>query len=101
MALKLGSRGDAGARGGNGAGGDAERESLRKEHLAWTPLLGAGEQVHAVHRTGRTTFLFTNRRLVLAEEGITGRSVEYLSVPYRALTHFAVEASGPFAGDAD
>ena len=84
-----------------GSRGDADRASLRKEHLVWSPLLGAGEQVQAVHRAGRTTFLFTTRRLVLVEEGLTGRKVEYVSVPYRAITHFAVEADGPFAGDAD
>ena len=80
--------------------GDPERAS-RKEHQVWAPLLGAGEQVQAAHRTGPTTFVFTNRRLVLVEEGLTGRKVDYVSVPYRAITHFAVEASGPFAGDAD
>jgi hypothetical protein len=84
-----------------GLRGDSERASLRKEHAVWAPLLGTGEQVQAVHRAGRTTFLFTNRRLVLVEEGMTGRQVDYTSVPYRAITHFAVEAGGPFAADAD
>jgi hypothetical protein len=85
----------------SGAKDDPERALLRKEHGVWAKLLGAGEQVSTVHRLGRTTLLFTNRRLVLVEEGITGRKVEYVSVPYRSVTHFSVDAGGPFSGDAD
>ena len=80
---------------------DPERALLRKEHGAWAKLMGAGEQVSTVHRLGRTTMLFTNRRLVLVEEGMTGRKVEYVSIPYRSITSFSVDASGPFGADAD
>jgi hypothetical protein len=80
---------------------DPERALLRKEHGVWAKLMGAGEQVSTVHRLGRTTILFTNRRLVLVEEGMTGRKVEYVSIPYRSVTHFSVDASGPFGADAD
>jgi hypothetical protein len=73
----------------------------RREHEQWTRLLSPGEQVQDVHRVGRTTLVFTGRRLILVEEGLTGRQVEYLSIPYRSITHFAVEASGQFASDAD
>jgi hypothetical protein len=85
----------------NSAKGDPERALLRKEHGVWVRLLGAGEQVSTVHRLGRTTLLFTNRRLVLVEEGMTGRKVEYVSIPYRSITHFSVDASGPFGVEAD
>ncbi len=85
----------------SGAKDEPERALLRKEHGVWAKLLGAGEQVSTVHRLGRTTLLFTNRRLVLVEEGMTGRKVEYVSVPYRSITHFSVDASGSFSGDAD
>lgn len=80
---------------------DPESAALKREQATWARLLGPGEHVTSVHRLGRTTALFTNRRLVFVEEGVTGRSVEYLSVPYRAVTSFAVEASGQFSTDAD
>jgi hypothetical protein len=80
---------------------DTERAALRKEHGVWARLLGAGETVSTVHRLGRTTMLFTNRRLVLVEEGMTGRKVEYVSLPFRSITHFSVDAGGPFSADAD
>ena len=78
------------------AGGD------RKEQLgAWSRLLGAGEQVLEVYRLTRCAFVFTNRRLVLVDEAMSGRQVEYTSLPYRSISHTSVEAGGPFSPDAD
>ncbi len=74
----------------------------RKVQLgAWSRLLGAGEQVLEVFRLTRCTFVFTNRRLVLVDEALSGRQVEYTSLPYRSISHSSVEAGGPFSPDAD
>ncbi|MET8441993.1 PH domain-containing protein [Streptomyces sp. NPDC004491] len=65
-------------------------------------LLRQGEQVHAAYLLIRDTILFTDRRLVLVDkQGITGKKVEYHSVPYRSITHFAVETAGTFDLDAE
>ena len=65
-------------------------------------LLGQGEQVHAAYLLIRDTILFTDRRLVLIDkQGITGKKVGYHSVPYRSITHFAVETAGTFDLDAE
>ncbi|MFI1223833.1 MULTISPECIES: PH domain-containing protein [unclassified Streptomyces] len=65
-------------------------------------LLGQGEQVHAAFLLIRDTILFTDRRLILVDkQGITGKKVEYHSVPYRSITHFAVETAGTFDLDAE
>ena len=80
---------------------DPEQTLHRKEQAEWARLMGAGEQVSEVYRLGRSTLLFTNRRLVLVEEGVTGRRVEYTSVPYRSISSFAVEAGGAFSTEAD
>ena len=85
----------------SGAQGDTGHSSLRQEQGAWARLLGAGEQVTSVHRLGRSTLIFTNRRLVVVDEGLTGRQVEYQSLPYRAISSFSVEASGAFGSEAD
>ncbi len=95
MGLISGSR-DSGSR-EEGAAGAASR----REHGVWSRLLAPGEQVQEVHRLGRTTLVFTGRRLIVVEEGMSGRQVDYLSIPYRSVTHFAVEASGQFSPDAD
>ena len=78
----------------------AQRQQ-RKEHGAWSRLLGAGETVLEVFRLHRTTLIFTNRRLVLVDEAISGRQVEYTSVPYRSISHTSVDAAGQFSPDAD
>ena len=84
-----------------GSRDDASRSVSRREHSIWARLLAPGEQVQQLYRLPRTTLLFTSRRLVLVEEAMSGRKVDYLSVPYRSITHFGVEASGVFSADAD
>jgi hypothetical protein len=64
-------------------------------------LLAPGEQVQELFRLPRTVLIFTGRRLLIVEEAVSGRQVDYLSIPYRSVTHFAVEATGIFAADAD
>ncbi|MFD3656798.1 PH domain-containing protein [Streptomyces sp. 24-1644] len=65
-------------------------------------LLGPGEQVNAAYLLIRDTILFTDRRLILVDkQGITGKKVEYHSVPYRSITHFSVETAGTFDLDAE
>lgn len=65
-------------------------------------LLGRGEQVRAAYLLIRDTILFTDRRLILVDkQGLTGKKVEYHSVPYRSITHFAVETAGTFDLDAE
>lgn len=65
-------------------------------------LLGQGETVHAAYLLIRDTILFTDRRLILVDkQGITGKKTEYHSIPYRSITHFAVETAGTFDLDAE
>ncbi|GGN65752.1 hypothetical protein GCM10011579_036550 [Streptomyces albiflavescens] len=65
-------------------------------------LLGQGEQVHAAYLLIRDSILFTDRRLILVDkQGITGKKVEYHSIPYRSITHFSVETAGTFDLDAE
>ena len=50
----------------------------------------------------RDVYIFTTKRLILVDkQGLTGRKVEYLSVPYRAITRFSVETAGHFDLDAE
>ena len=80
----------------------ADPSGHRKEELgAWSRLLGPGEQVLEVFRLSRCTFVLTNRRLVLVDEALSGRRVEYTSLPYRSISHTSIEAAGQFSPDAD
>jgi hypothetical protein len=58
--------------------------------------------VHTAYLLIRDTILFTDRRLILIDkQGITGKKTEYHSIPYRSITHFAVETAGTFDLDAE
>ncbi|GAB2678279.1 PH domain-containing protein [Saccharopolyspora gloriosae] len=65
-------------------------------------LLAQGEVVHAAYQLIRDSFIFTDRRLILVDkQGMTGRKIEYHSIPYRSITHFSVETAGTFDLDAE
>lgn len=70
------------------------------EELA--PIIGDTESVQQVFKVIRDMFVFTNKRLILIDkQGVTGRKVEYHSIPYKAITQFKVETAGRFDMDAE
>ena len=86
----------------NGMMGNASRVDPRSAAKEYGRLLGQGEQIHGAYQLVRDAILFTDRRLILVDkQGMTGRKVEYHSVPYRAITHFSVETAGTFDLDAE
>jgi hypothetical protein len=65
-------------------------------------ILVPGEQVVQAYRLIRDLYVFTDKRLILIDkQGLTGKKAEYHSIPYRAITHFAVETAGRFDLDAE
>jgi hypothetical protein len=86
----------------SGITGNASRVDPRKAADEYGRLLANGEQVHAAYQLVRDAFLFTDRRLILVDkQGVTGRKVEYHTIPYKSITHFAVETAGTFDLDAE
>ncbi len=82
---------------GNAAEIDAGK--LAKEFEA---ILVEGEQIERAFRLVRDLFVFTNKRLVLVDkQGVTGKKVEYHSIPYKSITHFSVETAGRFEMDSE
>jgi hypothetical protein len=64
-------------------------------------VLSQGERIYAAFDFVRDAMLFTNGRLILVDkQGITGRKVEYLSIPYRSITHFSVQTEGHLFAEA-
>ncbi|GAC16961.1 PH domain-containing protein [Aliiglaciecola lipolytica] len=67
-----------------------------------TPILGASESIERVFKEIRDMYVFTNKRLILIDkQGLTGRKVDYHSIPYRAITQFKLETAGHFDLDAE
>jgi hypothetical protein len=65
-------------------------------------LFTPGEQVYAAYQLVRDVMLFTNKRFIMVDkQGVTGHKVEYKSIPYRSITHFAVETAGHFDLDGE
>ncbi|MBU6533088.1 PH domain-containing protein [Streptomyces sp. NPDC057245] len=82
--------------------GNAHTVDPAKAQQEYARLLGQGEQIYAAYLLIRDTILFTDRRLILIDkQGITGKKTEYHSIPYRSITHFAVETAGHFDLDAE
>ena len=66
------------------------------------PILVEGETIAAAFKVVRDLFVFTPLRLILADkQGITGKKVEYHSIPYKSITQFSVETAGRFDMDAE
>jgi hypothetical protein len=82
---------------GNASQADASK--VQKEHQE---IFIPGEEVKAAFRLVRDLFIFTDKRLVLVDkQGLTGKKVEYLSVPYKSIKYFSVETAGRFDRDAE
>ncbi|NVN93496.1 MAG: PH domain-containing protein [Desulfuromonadales bacterium] len=75
---------------------------LKKLHEEFKLLLIDGEIIEVGFAVNRDTFLFTNRRLILVNvQGLSGRKVEYLTIPYKNITKFSIETGGGFDLDAE
>jgi hypothetical protein len=65
-------------------------------------ILGREESIEKAYKIVRDLVVFTNQRLILIDkQGVTGKKVEYHSIPYRSISHFSVETSGHFDLDAE
>lgn len=69
----------------------------KKFYADYGQLLVDGEMIEAAFVVFRDVFLFTSKRLILVEiQGISGKQVEYLSIPYGRITKFSVQTGGSF-----
>lgn len=65
-------------------------------------ILGPDEQIEIAYKLVRDMIVLTDRRLILIDkQGVTGKKVEYRSVPYKSITMYTVETSGHFDLDAE
>jgi hypothetical protein len=66
------------------------------------PILVEGEEITGAFKVVRDLFVFTQCRLILADkQGITGKKVEYHSIPYKSISQFSVETAGRFDLDSE
>jgi hypothetical protein len=86
----------------NGLFGNATEVDVKGLQKELDALLAEGEQVLKAFKLVRDLFVFTDKRLILIDkQGLTGKKVEYHSIPYKAISHFSVETAGTFDMDAE
>src|SRR5450631_4159412 len=82
--------------------GTAGSSESKKLHTEYGLLLVDGEIIEVGFAVFRDTFIFTNKRLILVSvQGISGKQIDYLSIPYRNITKFSIETGDKFDLDAE
>ena len=65
-------------------------------------LLVANENIVASYKSMRDGIVFTNKRMIIVnKQGITGKKVDYTSIPYSKINVFSVETAGTFDIEAE
>jgi hypothetical protein len=86
----------------DGVLGNASRVTDGEAQKEFSGILSPGEKVIASYKLVRDYVVFTELRLIMVDkQGITGKKVEYHSMPYKSISHFAVETAGTFDLDAE
>ncbi|MCA8996601.1 MAG: PH domain-containing protein [Planctomycetaceae bacterium] len=82
--------------------GNASEVSSEKMDQLFEEILVPGEIIEKGYQLVRDMMVFTNKRLILVDkQGVTGRKVELLTVPYSKITKFSKESAGHFDLDAE
>ncbi|WP_423799456.1 PH domain-containing protein [Neobacillus sp. SAB-20_R2A] len=86
----------------DGLMGNASEVNVAEIQKEFAKVLAPNEQIEKAYKLIRDLFLFTNKRLILVDkQGLTGKKVEYHSIPYKSITHFSIETAGNFDLDAE
>jgi len=86
----------------NGLLGNASEVDLDDLQQELSPILADNETLHLAYKVIRDMYVFTNKRLLLIDkQGVTGKKVNYHSIPYKSISHFSVETDGHFDMDAE
>jgi len=82
--------------------GNASEVKLEDIQSELGHLLASGERIEKAYKLIRDFFVFTDKRLILVDkQGVTGKKVEYHSIPYKSIIHFSIETAGHFDLDAE
>ncbi len=66
------------------------------------PLLVEGEGIIAAFKAIRDSVVFTNKRVIsINVQGITGKKVDFTSLPYSKVQAYSVETAGTFDLDSE
>lgn len=82
--------------------GDATELDISNTEQELTTILIEGEKVERAFKLVRDLFIFTNKRLIFIDkQGMTGKKTDYLSLPYKNISHFSLRTTGHLDLDAE
>lgn len=82
-----------------GTASDVAVDEIQRDYAH---VLLDGEEVAAAFRVVRDLYVFTDWRALLVDrQGLSGRKVELLTIPYRSITAFSIETAGTFDMDSE
>lgn len=65
-------------------------------------LLIDGESIFSAYKGMRDFVVFTNKRIITVNvQGLTGKKVDYTSLPYSKITAYSIETAGTFDLDSE
>ncbi|MBY6035754.1 PH domain-containing protein [Fictibacillus nanhaiensis] len=86
----------------SGMMGNASEVDIQQVERELELIIAEGEKTEKAFKIIRDYLVFTNTRLILIDkQGLTGKKVEYHSVPYKSITHFSIETAGTFDLDSE
>lgn len=86
----------------DGLMGNASQVDLSVVQKEFAQILTPQERIERAYKLVRDMFIFTDKRLILIDkQGLTGKKMEYHSIPYKSISHYSVETAGHFDLDAE
>lgn len=75
--------------------GNASEVNVKEVQKELEPILIDGEEIDQAFKIIRDMIIFTNKRLILIDkQGMTGKKMDYLSIPYKSINRFSIETAG-------
>jgi hypothetical protein len=86
----------------DGLMGNASEIDVATIEAEFKQILTSAERAEKAYQLIRDTIVFTDKRLIYVDrQGISGKKVEYQSIPYRNIVRFSVETAGTLDLDAE
>lgn len=86
----------------DGLMGNASEADAGEVNEELSSILASNESVVHAYKMVRDLYVFTNKRMIsIDKQGMTGKKVDYLSIPYKSITQFKVESAGHFDTDCE
>ncbi|MFT6267743.1 MAG: hypothetical protein ACJAVV_000542 [Alphaproteobacteria bacterium] len=82
--------------------GNASEADAGEINAELSEVLADNEEVMHAYKMVRDLYVFTNKRMItIDKQGVTGKKVDYLSIPYKSITQFNVQTAGNFDTDCE